>query len=186
MKKILFLMLMLICLTAKAQDTIPNTKSKTVELMEKEGILLKKDFYDIGKVGNIPFQTIIVTNISTGEKTGALRITTTYSSVNYIGTLDYDELTGCISSLEYIKNNILPNTYDNYIECEYKTRDGGVLGVYCRDSNINKYDKVWGLYIQTKRYTDNSFVSMKVNRIDDIIACFKKAKSNLEDNLRHN
>lgn len=184
MKKILLLMMTaLMCLTIKAQDTIPNTKSKTVELLGKEGVLLKKDYHDIGKVGNVSFQTIIITDISTEEKTGALRIITSDASLTYIGTLDSDEMEGCISSLEYIKNNIISNAYDNYMECEYKTRDGVSFGVYCRNSNINKNDKVWGLYIQTKSYTNRSFASMKVNRIADIIEYLKKAHSNLQENL---
>lgn len=174
---------MLMCLTLNAQDTIPNSNSKTVELLKKEGVLLKKDFYDIEKVGGASFQTIIITDVSTGEKTGALRIITSDASLTYIGTLDFDELDGCISSLEYIKNNILTNKFDNYMECEYNTRDGVSFGVYCRNSNISKYEKVWGLYIQTKSYTDRSFVSFKVNKLDDIIVCLKKAYSNLKENL---
>ena len=95
MKKfILLLALVMTCSALPAQDETNNSKSKTVELLEKDGVLLQKDFFDIGRVGGVSFQTIVITNLSSGEKTGALRVITEYSSSSYIGTLDFDELSG--------------------------------------------------------------------------------------------
>ena len=51
-------------------------KAKTVELLKKDGVLLKKDFYDIGKVAGATFQNIVITDIRLVPKTGALRIET--------------------------------------------------------------------------------------------------------------
>lgn len=184
MKKfILLIVLVITCSSLAAQEETNSSKSKTVELLEKEGVLLQKDFFNIGRVGGVSFQTIIITNISSGEKTGALRVITEYSS-SYIGTLDSDELSGCISSMEYIKTNILTSTYDNYMECEYKTRDGVKFGVYSKENPVARKERIWTFYLRTKNYTDRSFVSMKIDKLDDIIECLKKAQSNLSEHLK--
>lgn len=185
MKKYLILIALTItCSVLSAQEKENNSKSKTVELLEKEGVLLQKDFFDIGRVGGVSFQTIIITNLSSGEKTGALRVITESSSSSYIGTLDFDELLGCISSMEYIKTNILVNTYENYMECEYKTRDGVKFGVYSKENPVARKERIWIFYLRTKHYTDRSFVSMKIDKLDDIIECLKKAQSNLSEHLK--
>lgn len=185
MKKfILLLALVMTCSVLPAQDETNNSKSKTVELLEKDGVLLQKDFFDIGRVGGVSFQTIVITNLSSGEKTGALRVITEYSSSSYIGTLDFDELSGCISSMEYIKANILVNTYNNYMECEYKTRDGVEFGVYSKENPVARKERIWTFYLRTRNYTDRSFVSMKIDKLDDIIECLKKAQSNLSEHLK--
>ena len=105
MKKfILLIVLVITCSSLAAQEKTNSSKSKTVELLEKEGVLLQKDFFDIGRVGGVSFQTIVITNLSSGEKTGALRIITEYSSSSYIGTLDFDEFNlNCKRMLSEIK-----------------------------------------------------------------------------------
>lgn len=186
MKKIFFLLIVMFCLSANAQDKKQEdiSKSKTVELLQKDGVLLKKDFYDIGKTTGVTFQNIVITDISTGEKTGALRIETSYfSSIGtdtYIGTLDYDELAGCIKSLKYIKDNIITTLPDNYIECEYKTKDGVSLGAFLQTT---KKGKEWKIYIQTKSYTNRSQEFMKAEKIDEIISFLEQSLENLKSHL---
>lgn len=90
MKKILFLLMITACLSSYAQEKQEDlSKSKTVELLQKDGVLLKKDFYQIGDVPGVNFQNIVITNVATGEKTGALRLKTSYysslGSDTYIG-----------------------------------------------------------------------------------------------------
>ena len=77
MKRFLFMMAVLfLAFSANAQGNKQEevSKSETVQLLQKDGVLLRKDFYDIGKVEGVTFQNIIITDISTGEKTGALRL----------------------------------------------------------------------------------------------------------------
>lgn len=186
MKKILFMLVTLFCLSANAQEKKEeeSSKSKTVELLKKDGVLLKKDFYDIGKVAGATFQNIVITDISTGQKTGALRIETSYySSIGtdtYIGTLDYDELAGCIKSLSYIKDNIITTIPENYIECEYNTKDGVSLGAYL---NITKKESVWKIYIQTKSYTNRSQTFMKAENISEVISLLNHSLESLKSHL---
>lgn len=187
MKKIALLLMTLFCLSISAQEKKQEdvSKSKTVELLQKDGVLLKKDFYDIGKISGVTFQNIVITDISTNQKTGALRIETYYYSSSlgtdtYIGTLDYDELAGCIKSLTYIKENIITSLPDNYVECEYKTKDGVSLGAFVRTS---KKEKEWNIYIQTKKYTSRSQEFMKAEKIDEIISILNQSLENLKSHL---
>lgn len=187
MKKVLFMLITLFCLSANAQEKQQEdtSKSKTVELLKKDGVLLKKDFYDIGKVAGATFQNIVITDISSGTKTGALRIETYYYSSSsgtdtYIGTLDYDELAGCIKSLTYIKDNIITTMPENYVECEYTTKDGVSLGAYLSST---KKEKVWKIYIRTKSYTNRSQEFMKSENIVEIISLLNQSMENLKTHL---
>lgn len=186
MRKICFLLIAIFCLSVNAQEKKQEdvSKSKTVELLQKDGVLLKKDFYDIGKVGGASFQNIVITDVSTGQKTGALRIETSYySSIGtdtYIGTLDYDELAGCIKSLTYIKDNIITTIPENYVECEYKTKDGVSLGAYL---STTKKEKTWKIYVQTKSYTNRSQTFMKAENISEIISLLNQSLESLKSHL---
>lgn len=180
------MLITLFCLSANAQEKKQEeaSKSKAVELLKKDGVLLKKDFYDIGKVAGVTFQNIVITDISAGTKTGALRIETSYYSSlgtdTYIGTLDYDELAGCIKSLTYIKDNIITTIPENYVECEYKTKDGVSLGAFLSST---KKEKTWKIYIQTKSYTNRSQNFMKSDNIIEIISLLNQSMDNLKAHL---
>ena len=126
MKKLLLLLLIVIPLGLSAQEEKEQpSKSKTIMFQEKSGVIIEKKFYDIegAKVQGVAFQNIIVTDLSTGEKQGALRLKTSYYSSalkqteTFIGTLDYDELTACIQSLEYMQQNVINQTPTTYTEC---------------------------------------------------------------------
>lgn len=187
MKKILFMMaVVFLAITANAQSNKEEevSKSETVRLLQKDGALLRKDFYDIGKVEEVTFQNIVVTDISTGEKTGALRIETSYYSSlgtdTYIGTLDFDELEGCIKSLSYIRDNIITSLPENYTECEYKTKDGVSLGAFIRTT---KKEKTWEIFIKTRSYTARSQEFLKSEKLNEIISLLNTSLNNLKTHL---
>lgn len=188
MKEVIFLIIF-ICIIGsvektKAQETDQqaNSKSETVQLLNKQGVLLLKDFYDIGKV-NIPFSStiffrnIVITNITTGEKSGALRI-----SINgHIGTLDFDEIEGCIKSITYIKRNIINTIPNNYKEFIYTTKDGLTLGAYIND---NKKTKEWMIFIKSQWHINASMNSMNIDKIDEIISMLNNSLDNLRLHLK--
>lgn len=183
MKKLLFMMAVLFLgISANAQDSKQEeSKSTVVKLLKKDGVLLRKDFYDIGKVDGVTFENIIITDISTGEKSGALRLKTFhYSSLGtdtYIGTLDFDELSGCIKSLTYMKNNIMTSTPENYTECEYRTKDDVCLGAYLEKENT------WSIYVKTRDYINDSREVLNSGKIDDIIRLLNNSLDNLKAHL---
>lgn len=174
MKKMLLLILFL-PLLAYSQEKEPESKSKTIEFTSKEGALYQKEFEDIGKVGGVSFKNIYITDLIGKRVISALRIENSYyigsgSSIDYIGTLDADELEGCIKALNYLKDNILSTTPTLYNEIEYKSRDGVLIGAFSSKGS-------WTLFIQTKSYTQKSLTSIKVGEIDSLINNFVLAKS---------
>lgn len=178
MKKLLFLMLVL-CFglssfaQEKAKDEIPESKSKAVEFLQADGTFLVKEFYDLQKIKGVECQVLIMHNVVSGSKMGCLRLETQYrsqyTSDNYIGTLDADELDACIQSLQYIKDTLLPSSPEVYTEAEYKTNDGVKFGAY--------YSKgKWTAFVYTKGYTSRSAEFLGVDNIDSFIAVMQQAK----------
>lgn len=187
MKKILFpLVLILSVGTIVAQENGEKglSKSKVVEMLNKEGVLLKKEFYDIGKIPVAEFQNVIITDISSGKRFGALRVqTSTYTSTGtdtYIGTLDYDEIEDCIKSLSFFKNGLIVSIPPTYTECAFKTKDGVSFGAYLHTTKKEQY---WRLFIKTKSYTDRSQKFMDIDQLDVIIDILNKALENMGEYL---
>lgn len=187
MRRFLFMMVALflvLSVNAQSNKQEESSKSEVVKLLQKDGILLRKDFYDIGKVAGVTFQNVIITDISTGKKTGALRLETYYSSSlgvdTYIGTLDFDELEGCIKSLIYINDNVITSLPETYTECEYKTKDGVSLGAYVR---TNKKERDWRIYIQTRSYTNRSQEFLSSEKLVEVISLLNKSLENLKTHL---
>jgi len=186
MKKYLILLLLMtfaLAINAQEQKKENVSKSETVQLMGREGILTRRDFYDIGYIGKVSFKTMVITDITTGEKTGALRLEAyqilTTNSPTFIGILDYDEISGCIKSLEYIKNNLLNTKPNNYTEFNFRTKDDVLIGaLYSTDQ------EKWTLYIQTRDYISDSFRAIKTKEIDTLISLFTEAKNNLSAKLQ--
>lgn len=186
MKRLLLLLLLVVPMGLSAQEEKEQpSKSKTIMFQEKSGVILEKRFYDIedAKVQGVAFQNIIVTDLSTGEKQGALRLKTSYysSALNetdtYIGMLDYDELTACIKSLEYIQQNVITQTPNTYTECEYKSRDGVTISVFSGK-------KGWTIYLQTQTYTSRSVEYIDIDKLPDIITNMKAALTQLQNELQ--
>lgn len=157
----------------RAKDEIPESKSKSVEFLKADGTFLLKEFYDLEKIKGVECQVLIMTNIVTGEKMGCLRLEThyksQYTSDNYVGTLDSDELDACIQSLEYIKSTLLLSSPDVYTEAEYKTNDGVKFGAY-----FNKGK--WIAYVYTKGYTSRSAEFLGADNITSFISVMNQAK----------
>lgn len=187
MKKLLLIVLLAsLSIVANAQDE-QNEKSKNQvdEFLAKDGVLRTKEFYPLGSVGDVKFENLIVRDVVSGKKIGVLTVeTSNYSSVEterYIGSLDVDEIDGCIKSLKYIKDIVAQTPPRTVTEFEYETKDGVRFGCY------NKTDKkgagYWVLYIKTKKYISRSSELLPLEKINDVIAIFEKAKLELAAKL---
>ncbi len=182
MKKVLLSFLLIgISIFSFAQETPkePESQSKSVEFLSKNGSFILKEFYDVGKVKGVTCQVLIMTNIKDNTKMGCLRLETTYSSSyttdSYIGTLDVDELDACIQSLEYISNNLLPTTPAVYTEAEYKTRDKVRLGAY-----YNERKAAWSAFVYTT-YSSRSCEFLDSSNITSLITIMEKAKNLIKE-----
>ena len=180
-------MVLMMPIFLNAQEKEVKSSSKTLEFLDKDGSILKKEFYDlptVGKGANITDnQVLIITDLKSNEKRGCFRITTKYYTSSgtdeYIGTLDPDELDAAILSLEKILNEIIPNTVETYTEVVYKTRDGVQIGTFW---NIKKKD--WTIYVQTKRFSSRSMSTYKSDELTTLVDNLKKAKLMISDKTK--
>ncbi len=190
MKKILFAVLFLFSLnvvSAQQEDSKDESKSETLEFLEKDGACFMKEFYDLGKVKGVECQVLIITDVVEGSKIGCLRLITRYSSSvtsdTYIGTLDYSEIDACVKSLEYIKSTI-QNQPSIYTEIEYKTNDGIEIGAYYNEQSNLAAKKGWRAYVYTKSYTSRSAEYFDASNIDALIGILQNAKNLIAEKLK--
>lgn len=184
MKKILLILALLMPMALLAQDKVadaPQSKSKTLEFLEKDGSFIQKEFYQLGKVKGVECEILILTNLLNKQKMGCLRLKTTYynrvgGNDTYIGTLDADELSASVQSLQFIKDQLIPTTPSTYTEAEYKTRDGVKMGAYSSE-------KGWKSYIYTKGYTTRSAEFFDASNIDTLIGYFNQAKEMIAEKV---
>lgn len=162
----------------------PESKSNTVLFQERGNSLMERKYFDIGTIPGIEFQNIVITNVQSEEKVGALRlITSDYSSVlkrseTFIGTIDSDELESCIKALEFM-NNIV-NTQDITevdTEYEFRSRDNVRICIF------TSRKKSWEMVIQPVQYSNRSSLYLKADKMPEIIELTKKAKAQLDEAL---
>ena len=155
------------------------SQSSTVEFMKQDGTLMLKEFYPEVNIGGVKFQVLILSDVVTGKKVGCLRLETKYvsqyTSDTYIATLDYDELSACIQSLNYIKNTLSATTPAHYQECEYRSRDRAVLGAYYSNRKAK-----WEVYVQTKSHTTRSMKVINMNDLPTVISTLEDAQSTIK------
>ena len=160
-----------------------KTDSKTIEFMAKDGTLLQRDFYELGKVSSVDCQVLVITDCISNQKVGCMRLKTynytKYSSDSYIGTLDYDELEACIKSIRYIKDNLLNTVPERYTEVSYKTRDKVEVGAYY---SVDK--KKWTVYVQTKSYTSKSIEFLSTDNMRTLLEKMEQAKEIIADKVK--
>lgn len=187
MKKILLILVFVLISTGVnfAQEKTNNNKSesKTLEFMAKGSSLIKKEFYDLGSVKGVKCQVLIVTNLLQNSKIGCLRLETTYTgyytSDTYIGTLDYDEIDDCITSINFIKENILISSPEVYTETEYSTRDNIEIGAFY---NFNKAS--WSAYVYTQNYTSRSAEFFDSSSLSTLVNVMIKAKEMISEKTK--
>lgn len=187
MKRLLFVLALMMPMFLNAQEKEEKSNSKTLEFMAKDGIVLKKEFYNLPDVGSsynkTQNQVLIVTDLKSNEKRGCLRIITNYPSssgnTEYIGTLDPDELDAAIVSMEKILAEIIPTTPETYTEVDYKTRDGIEIGTFWKEKKNE-----WTIYVKTKSYTSRSMSTFKAEELELLIINLKDAKQMINEKTK--
>ena len=179
MKKFLFyvlLTLMYFPTYAQEMDS-KESKSELVEFFSKDGVFLRKDFYDIGNIGGIEFKNVIFTYVSTGEKRGGMRISTSSSAGERIGIIDGDELDKCIEALEYMKDEISHPVPENDVEFQYTSKDGMRIGAYVF-LHLGR-TRMWRIFIQLNIYNEDSTINLKPESMEKLIAVIKLSREKM-------
>lgn len=162
----------------------PESKSNTVLFQERGNSFMERKYFDFEPIFGVEFQNIVITNVQSGEKIGALRlISGEYSKVlnrpeSFIGTLDSDELESFIKALEFMQNVVnTKEVTDVNTEYEFRSRDNVRVCIF------TSRKKVWELVIQPVQYSNRSSRYMKADKLPEIIEQVKKAKAQLDEAL---
>lgn len=154
-----------------------ESKSELVEFFSKDGVFLRKDFYDVGSIGGIEFKNVIFTYVATGEKRGGMRISTSSSTGEKIGIINGDELDKCIEALEYIKDVISQPVPENDVEFQYTSNDGMRIGAYVF-LNLGR-TRMWRIFIQLNIYNKDSSINLKPESMERLITIIKLSREKL-------
>lgn len=192
MKK-LFILLVLLCSVAvsNAQEKETENRSKAALFEESKGSIIRKDFYNLPKVGGLENNVLILTDIFTGTKIGCLRMVYYYNDFDYCdGYIDFEELDAAIKSLSYIKETILHTTPDVYTEFSFKSKDGVQLGTY-----FNEKTQKWVVFICIREFLEypakanvepkcssrKKALHCDVTQLSRMIENLKRAKSKIQE-----
>ena len=94
-------------------------------------------------------------------------------TIDYVGTIDNDEVDGLIKSLELIKSNAITIAPPVYTEVSYKCRSGFQSGAYYDDK-----EKAWVYYLQME-YSKKSSKFFAATELDELLTLLNSAKSKL-------
>lgn len=171
---------------AMAQEETGKSKpseSRALAFMESSGTFVKKEFYPLSTISRVKYDVLILTNLLNNKKIGCLRMTITYSSSystdEYVGTLDFDEIDACVQCLSKLQNEILPTQASVYTELTYKSRDGVEVGAFYSEKK-----QQWEAYICTKGYTMRSAEYFNSESIPEIIANMQQAKTLITEHTK--
>lgn len=169
-------------------DTISNVE----RILNQKGVMLKKEFGGVirKKTGSIKipgscrYETLIVTNLKTNEKTGGLRITAIFSYMigntsktdEYVAHLDPDDISECVSFMKKASAEYINTAPEKYTELVYSTSDGFLIGCFY---DTNEKSPVWKVFLQTKSYTDRSFVAIDKDDLPVLIEDFENAYNSI-------
>lgn len=175
MKQLLIMTLLILSNLGFSQEK--DLKTETEKFGGKSGRLLKKEFFEIGKVNGVEISTLKVTDMNDDVSQSALRFTYqtygTYSKTK-IAHLDKDEIDGLILSIQEIKNKILLSTPTTYTEVTYKSNTGFEFGAFS-----SKKDKIWKSYLQVDKYDSDSMVTFKEIDLEKLLEFVTIAKNQM-------
>lgn len=172
-------------------------QSDTINIIEKtlnlKGVILKKEYGGVIRrktgttklPGSCSYETLIITNMESGKKTGGLVITAYYSYVlanssktdEFIAYLDPDELMACVLFLKKMSDEYLTTTPDKYTEIEYRTPGKFRLACYY---DIKDKNPAWRVLFQAKDYTYRSLVEIDKDDISVLIQDFESAYKSIK------
>lgn len=143
MKKFLTIVaLVLLCKTGFSQETTKIDSYKTMSL--QKGSLIVKDFIDIGNFNTVKGEIAILTNVTSGVKVYALRVSKEYQNSKYdngvaIGVYDEKEIDSAITALKYMMKKVNEENSSSYSEVIYKNNSESEFGYFVRDGNFRGF-----------------------------------------------
>lgn len=181
MKHLLTPMLLCFALSVFGQNSTAQQKEMTFsnaeKFSDKSGILLQKEFIDLGNVGNLgkcKIQVAIFTDLISKNSVKAVRLEYYYPGDDNakIALIDADEVDGALKSIKMLKESTFTTQPENYTEVYFTSRSGFCVGAFYAN-------KKWTTFMEIKRGGYHSYVSIKEDDFTNLYALFQQAKAKL-------
>lgn len=176
MKKIL-LLLSIISFCSAISQTKEKELSNAEKFSIKSGVLIQKDFINIGNLKSAVFKVVHYSDLMNNTKTSALKIeyetASKYSTDIKVAVLDADEMVGLIASIKLIQEKIFPSSPTNYTEVSFKSRGGFEAGCYWSKDN-------WNTYLKLEKYDKDSYVFLDKEDFAPLLALLEQAKLKMQ------
>ncbi|MBG6129407.1 hypothetical protein IWQ47_001290 [Aquimarina sp. EL_43] len=177
MKKIIPLIFLFIYITIFSQDQKTNLNQSNAEIFSnKSGSLIEKQFKEVGKVDKTEIKIVKLTDMISGESISSLRLERRfidkYTSDTKIASLDTDEISALIKSIEIIRGQVFSFPPENYTEISFRSRSGFEAGCYWNKN-------IWKPYIQFKKNDRKSLLRLNKPDFLNLLALIKQAKKEL-------
>ncbi len=134
MKPWIFSFLLLAAFAASGQEMSDKNVSETEMFSRQAGLLLEKQFVDIGMVKGVEIKVFKVKDLLSGKSVSSIRfeytVRTAYTSDTKTAVIDSDEIDGLIKSIKAMQNDVFPTSRDVYTEVVFISRTGVVCGAY--------------------------------------------------------
>lgn len=148
------------------------------QFSSQAGILIEKQFIDIGKVKGISVQVMKVKDLNDGSSKSALRFEyeykSSYSTDTKIATLDLDEIDGLLKSMNSLITNVFPSTREVYTEVTFISRTGFKAGAYYDNER-----KRWTPYFKLEKFDSNSSVYVSNEDFSNLLKLIEEAKAKM-------
>ncbi len=178
MKKFIYSFLItLLCLCVNAQTTTKEKELSNAEVFSaKAGILMQKEFVEIGNLKKCKIKVVYFTDLISNTKQSALKFEydyiSSYTTETKAALLDPDEVVGLMKSIKLMQEKVFPTTPANYTEVYYRSRGGFEGGCFTSKGT-------WSTYLKLEKFDGKSYVFLNIEDLTTLYTYLEQAKSML-------
>ncbi len=169
MKQLLFCVITIFLVASHGFSQVGQiAKEKEQSNIEKfssqSGTLFKKEFKKIGRVGDVEFEVLTITDLLTGKPTFGIKaskeVHKSYGSETKTSFLDYDEIDALTKAINTLKKypTSIPS---NYTEIGFTSRGGFQLTMFVSDNK-------WDIAMKLEKYDSDSYEFLEYADLDKI------------------
>jgi len=178
MKKLFIIIALFIGLSSTFGQTEAKTALSNAEkFSEKSGVLIKKEFADIGEVKDLEIKVVHYTDLISKNSVSSVRlekeVVGKYSTDTKIASLDSDEIDGLIKSIKLIQEQIFNSVPTEYTEVSFKSRGGFEAGCFWSKGK-------WSTYLKIKKYDSKSYVFLDQSDFQILLELLTKSQEQLK------
>lgn len=153
-------------------QTLDNQQSNAEKFSAKTGTLIQKEYIEIGELMEVEIQVLKVDDLLSSDSIQSVRLkytaTDKYSKSSKIAVLDSDEVSDLLKALDYLLNEIVGSSVENYTEIIFQSRGGFETGCFYSKGS-------WSYYIKLVKSDSKSYVFMEKANLLELKALMEEA-----------